>query len=222
MSMTRNLLHSIILVLSFIFICHCGEPDRITFNNDEDTFQDINSKDDFDAAINEVGSASGNQYTGYYEITSSGLNYSNDCEAEFILAYDFFVDLSLPVEEVEDQIENGTESATSILPVTQEDGVIIFEGIGDDGTDLTGAVNNDGSFQVVSGVYPDEDNYFFSVYEGEFSKDAISGTFQARIHTEDYDPSGTCSVQESFGGPKLSEDAITDPTFPTTYLTPSI
>ncbi len=158
-------------------------------------FEPIDSPRLFEESLQEIGNAKGYGFAKF-EVTFERTTFSDDCEASFLQAEGFAPEI--PVEELEEIIANGYPSRTAFLNVYYRGGEIWFLEYGD--TDIKGAINEDGTFRIVSGEYPRPERCRFFVFEGQLEGDSMEGTFQYFIHSWDEEPTGRCHFESPFHG----------------------
>lgn len=158
--------------------------------------------DEFKTAQAKIGTANGTALSGEYSITSEGNKYTSDCNADFVKATDFFINKTLSTDEIEKILKNGGPPYSQTLTITQNGGKIVFKGIGDDDTDQSGAINGDGSYQIVFGSFLSKDIYYFSVYEGKIKQNTLSGTRKGfiKINHPSSAMNGSCSMTDTWAG----------------------
>lgn len=186
-------------------IVACGEDNGN--GSDDPAFPPIESTEGLDTAEEQEGDAEGDEFSGSYLVTMSGLQYSDDCTTDFVITYEFTVDPTvMSEEEIDALLSEGGDPTTFTQTVDQDDGVINFHDLGEQGEDIQGAINQDGSFQAVKGDYTDDTNYRWNVYEGNIDDTFISGTYTATINIDALGPTGSCTATSTFSGEKVSSD----------------
>ncbi len=158
-------------------------------------FDPIDSPQLFQESFNEIGNAEDWGFAKF-EVTFERTTFSDDCEPSFLQAEGLAPDLS--VEDLDEIMENGYPKRTAFLNVYYRDGQIWFLEYGD--KDIKGAINDDGTFRIVSGEYPRAERCHFFVFEGRLEGNSMEGTFQYYIHSWDEEPRGSCHFVSPFRG----------------------
>jgi hypothetical protein len=160
-----------------------------------------------------TGSANGTAFSGSYSVTfDQGRFVGPDCSAEFVLEYDLAINMGLPLEEVESIVREGYPPSQGTFDLVQEDGRLTIRDIGDDGDDVGGWIDEDGTFLVAElgegirgGDKATADAVLGAglIVEGRISGEQISGELTEYVYN--FDPGlegskGRCQYVAPFQG----------------------
>jgi hypothetical protein len=139
----------------------------------------------FDEKQTNVGDATGSDYSGTYDAAANGYTYSDGCTEELLA-------LVLPQGEV---------SNITVL-ISHSDGDMTWDDTNINGVDYAGIIDTDGSFEIFTGNYVDENNYMYTLIHGGVSASLLAYDFMAVIELDgtrlDNGLSGSCTVSASF------------------------
>lgn len=209
----KNIIAAALLSISVVACQQPGASDAPSTQSVENA--DVNempiaTPEDFKSATSKIGNAQGNSFSGQYIMNSTGIKYGADCKADFVKTTDFFINSALSEDEISKIIQNGgSPNSSGDFIIQQEDGKIIFVGAGDDSTDISGAINGDGSFEIVSGSFISKDLYKWHMWEGKIetgqanqSSKKLSATLRGfiKIDTPSASIKGSCNILEKWSG----------------------
>ena len=139
----------------------------------------------FDEKQTSVGDATGSDYSGTYEAVSNDFAYSEGCTEELLA-------LVLSKGEVD----------TMTVIISHTDGDMTWDDTNINGLDYAGIIDTDGSFEIFTGNYIDENNYMYTLIHGGVSASFLAYDFMAVIELDgtrlDNGLSGSCTVTASF------------------------
>ncbi len=152
------------------------------------------------------GNATGDDFSGTYAIKAGiGKFVGKGCTADFLETYDLAINLSLSHGEMEEIIQEGHPPATGELELVQEDGGLKILGVGNNDHDLSGWINQDGTFLLAEGNLHQDPKIRGAgfVIRGKVGNDQIEGEmieFVYRFDQEPDAPQGLCANQTPFSG----------------------
>lgn len=161
-----------------------------------DEYPDVfRSNDAFVEAANKVGTGEGNPHTGTYTVTFKNVGFSDDCTPSFVRENDFYVSTSASDEELDEYLNQKVDDYSATITITQNNGTIVFDCDGDDiEYFINGWIDEDGTFQAVTGTYADENNLNGAVYNGTIVSGKLEAEFVAKIkYLDNVDISGSCT-----------------------------
>ncbi|MCP5464555.1 MAG: hypothetical protein H7A33_05990 [Deltaproteobacteria bacterium] len=138
-------------------------------------------QDYFESVVSETGSATGSTYSGVYSVTMGSMTFGDECDATFVNQTDFFVGSDLDTSEIADILENGSEQVALTVTVTQSNGSIIFDFDDDSEFNMSGSIDDDGTFTLFAYKYTDETNYQYQMLEGSFTTSDSTSIFNATM-----------------------------------------
>lgn len=164
----------------------------------------------FEEYESEEGSALGTGYTGRYYVYFDSLQFSEDCETDFIKTLGFFTNSSASDEDVDDMLINGGPVYVAYVSVAQSQGVLIWDNEDESEDDYVGVVYSTGSFHLFDGDYVDENNYSYTTFLASFDKNKdFSGVFTSTINMDGKKLksglTGSCTVTSEITGSLMEE-----------------
>lgn len=137
----------------------------------------------FNEKLSAEGDATGTDINATYTVTTEALTYSEDCDADFMAATQFYTE---------------GEIAEEFVTLTQNEGQLFWD-------DSAGVFYADHSFEFFEGSYVDEDNYTYTFRQGTIADDgSLSGNLFSTIVLDGTSLVngyvGSCSVSTNFSG----------------------
>jgi len=151
-----------------------------------------------------VGDATAEDKGGIYVVTFGGYEYSADCEIDFVLATDFFMDSTLDADEAAQVLSTGSSAFDLTVELAQtDDGYLTWDELSSSGNDYSGVIYQEGSFEFFKGDYVNETNYRYTLIQGTVSDGQIIGDFVSVIVLDGQKLEnglvGSCTVTSSIG-----------------------